>query len=67
LRKQWEILQHNRELALALKKGVNSAEPVELDSMQIYKLHSIEIVRWLNNYVMPECNLYREYFCRVLG
>jgi len=41
LRKQWEIWQHNPELALALKKVVNSAEPVELDSMQIYKLHSI--------------------------
>jgi hypothetical protein len=67
LRKHWEILQHNLELALALKKVVNSAEPVELDSMQIYKLHSMGIVRWQNNYVMPRCNLYREYFCRVLG
>jgi hypothetical protein len=67
LRKQWEILQHNRELAWALKKVVNSAEPLELDSMQIYKLHSMEIVRWPNNYVMPQGNLYREYFCRVLG
>jgi hypothetical protein len=25
------------------------------------------IVRRQNNYVMPRCNLYREYFCRVLG
>ncbi len=67
LRKHLEILQHNPELALALKKVVNSAEPVELDSMQIYKLHSMGIVRRQNNYVMPRCNLYREYFCRVLG
>ncbi|MEG3845875.1 AAA-like domain-containing protein [Microcoleus sp. herbarium19] len=67
LRKHLEILQHNPELALALKKVVNSGEPVELDSMQIYKLHSMGIVRRQNNYVMPRCNLYREYFCRVLG
>jgi hypothetical protein len=67
LRKHLEILQHNPELALALKKVVNSAEPVELDSMQIYKLHSMGIVRQQNNYVMPRCNLYREYFCRVLA
>ena len=67
LRKHLEILQHNPELTLALKKVVNSAEPVELDSMQIYKLHSMGIVRRQNNYVMPRCNLYREYFCRVLG
>jgi hypothetical protein len=67
LRKHLEILQHNPELALALKKVVNSAEPVELDSMQIYKLHSMGIVRRQNNYVLPRCNLYREYFCRVLG
>ena len=67
LRKHLEILQHNPELALALKKVVNSAEPVELDSMQIYKLHSMGIVRRQNNYVMPRCSLYREYFCRVLA
>ena len=67
LRKHLEILQNNPELVLALKKVVNSAEPVELNSMQIYKLHSMGIVRRQNNYVMPRCNLYREYFCRVLG
>ncbi|NJL69725.1 MAG: hypothetical protein HC894_29880 [Microcoleus sp. SM1_3_4] len=67
LRKHLEMLQHNPELVLALKKVVNSAEPVELDSMQIYKLHSMGIVRRQNNYVIPRCNLYREYFCRVLG
>ena len=67
LRKHLEILQHNPELALALKKVVNSAGPVELDSMQIYKLHSMGTVRRQNNYVTSRCNLYRQYFCRVLG
>lgn len=67
LRRHLEILQQNPELALALKKVVNSPAAVELDSMQIYKLHSMGIVRRQNNYVMPRCNLYRDYFSRVLG
>ena len=50
----------------ALKKVVTSLEPVELDSMQIYKLHSMGLVQQQDNQVMPSCNLYREYFRRVL-
>ncbi|WP_442943131.1 AAA-like domain-containing protein [Nostoc sp.] len=34
--------------------------------MQIYKLHSMGLVQQQDNQVMPRCNLYREYFCRVL-
>ncbi|GAA6616886.1 AAA-like domain-containing protein [Scytonema sp. NUACC26] len=50
----------------ALKKVVTSNEPVELDSMQIYKLHSMGLVQRQENQVFPRCHLYREYFCRVL-
>ncbi|MHC5933974.1 AAA-like domain-containing protein [Nostoc sp.] len=39
---------------------------MELDSMQIYKLHSMGLVHQQENQVMPRCNLYREYFRRVL-
>jgi hypothetical protein len=67
LRRHLETLQKSPELALALKKVVTSLEPIELDSMQIYKLHSMGLVQRQNNYVMPRCNLYREYFFRVLG
>jgi hypothetical protein len=66
LRRHLETLQKSPELALALKKVVTSPEPIELDSMQIYKLHSMGLVQRQNNYVMPRCNLYREYFRRVL-
>lgn len=66
LRRHLETLQKSPELALALKKVVMSPEPIELDSMQIYKLHSMGLVQRQNNYVMPRCNLYREYFRRVL-
>jgi AAA-like domain len=67
LRRQLEILQQAPELALALKNVVTSPEPVELDSMQIYKLHSMGLVERQDNHVIPRCNLYREYFQRVLA
>ena len=66
LRRHLETLQQASELAQALKKVVASPEPVELDSMQIYKLHSMGLVQRQDNQVMPRCNLYREYFRRVL-
>lgn len=67
LRRHLETLQKYPELALALKQVVTSPEPIELDSMQIYKLHSMGLVQRQNNYVTPRCNLYRQYFRRVLG
>lgn len=67
LRRHLEVLQHTPELAQALQKVVASSEPVELDSMQIYKLHSMGLVQQQDDRVMPRCNLYREYFCRVLS
>ncbi|GAB1540721.1 hypothetical protein NUACC21_33900 [Scytonema sp. NUACC21] len=66
LRSLLNILQPVPELAQAMKKVVNSTVPVELDSIQIYKLHSLALVHRQSNYVMPRCQLYREYFRRVL-
>jgi transcriptional regulator with XRE-family HTH domain len=66
LRRHLETLQKCPDLALALKKAVTLPQPIELDSMQIYKLHSMGLVQRQNNYVTPRCNLYREYFRRVL-
>ncbi|MDF5739477.1 MULTISPECIES: AAA-like domain-containing protein [unclassified Nostoc] len=67
---RWYLeMLHSEEaqgLKQALKKVVTSLEPVELDSMQIYKLHSMGLVHQQENQVMPRCNLYREYFRRVL-
>lgn len=66
LRGQLETLKGCSELAKAFKKVVSASEPVELEPMQIYKLHSIGLLRRLDNQVMPRCNLYRDYFRRVL-
>ncbi|MDJ0744627.1 MAG: AAA-like domain-containing protein [Xenococcaceae cyanobacterium MO_167.B27] len=67
LRRHLEILQQAPELAQALHTVVASPEAVELDSMQIYKLHSMGLVQRKDNQVIPRCHLYREYFCRVLS
>ncbi|MDY6899929.1 MAG: AAA-like domain-containing protein [Cyanobacteriota bacterium] len=66
LRGYLEILQKSPELAEAFKIVVNSSEPVELNSIGIYKLHSMGLVETLDNCVRPSCNLYRDYFQRVL-
>lgn len=66
LRRYLEVLQKNPELGQAVKDIVISPEPVELDSRQIYKLHSMGLVQRQNNHVTPRCNLYRQYFQRVL-
>ncbi len=70
LRRHLDLLQRglpeSQTLQAALQKVVTSSEPVELDSMQIYKLHSMGLVQRQDNHVMPRCNLYREYFRRVL-
>ena len=49
LRRHLETLQKCQELALALKKVVTLPQPIELDSMQIYKLHSMGLVQRQNN------------------
>jgi hypothetical protein len=66
LRALLEIVQPIPELAQALKKVVHSTVAVELDSIQIYKLHSLGVVHRQSNHVLPRCQLYRDYFRRVL-
>ncbi len=67
LRRHLETLQRGTPLADAFSTVVMASEPVELDSTQIYKLHSMGLVRQQNNQVMPRCSLYRDYFRRVLS
>ena len=66
LRSLSEILREVPDLAQALKRVVSSTKVIELDAMQIYKLHSLGLVQRQNNHVKPRCQLYREYFRRVL-
>ncbi|MGB3640791.1 MAG: AAA-like domain-containing protein [Rivularia sp. (in: cyanobacteria)] len=66
LRYLLDILRSAPDLVKALQRVVNSTAGVELDSMEIYKLHSLGLVIRENNHVTPRCQLYRDYFRRVL-
>ncbi|WP_339386250.1 AAA-like domain-containing protein [Calothrix rhizosoleniae] len=66
LRYLLDILRDAPDLVPALKRVVNDNSGVELDSMEIYKLHSLGLVQRENNHVTPRCQLYRDYFRRVL-
>jgi len=67
LRRYLDMLKQTTELAQAFQRVVTSSEPIELNSMQIFKLDSMGLVQKYNNQVMPRCNLYRQYFRRVLS
>ncbi|BBD62844.1 hypothetical protein NIES2109_56940 (plasmid) [Nostoc sp. HK-01] len=66
LRSLLGVLQKAPELQTCFDRVVNSNIGVELDSIQIYKLHSLGLVQKQDNHVIPRCQLYREYFRRVL-
>ena len=66
LRYLLDILRSAPDLIKALQRVVNSTTGVELDSIEIYKLHSLGLVIRENNHVTPRCQLYRNYFQRVL-
>jgi len=62
LRHHLATLKEHPELANALEKVVNATEPVPLDTMQAYKLHSMGLIEQQGNQVTPRCQLYRQYF-----
>ncbi|OCQ91087.1 molecular chaperone Tir [Oscillatoriales cyanobacterium USR001] len=62
----WNLEQHP-DLAAAVKKVADSDSPVQLESMQGFKLHSMGIVELQGNKVIPRCNLYRNYLRVRLG
>ena len=67
LRRLLNILKQSPTLTAAYAQVVASNEPIALDSLQIYQLHSIGLVRHQQNLVSPRCKLYQEYFNRVLN
>jgi hypothetical protein len=62
----WNLQEHP-ELAMAMKKVVEVANSVQLESMQSFKLQSLGLVRLNGNDVKPWCNLYARYFCDRLS
>ena len=62
LRRHLWTLQQHPELAAAFAKVLIAKEPVELESVLAFKLHSMGLVQLRGNKVMPSFELYRQYF-----
>ncbi|MBD2456659.1 AAA-like domain-containing protein [Nostoc sp. FACHB-87] len=62
LRRHLGILRANVKLAAAFKQIISTIEPVSLDPILGYQLHSMGLIKWQSNQVIPRCELYRQYF-----
>lgn len=57
----WNLQQHP-QLAAAIKEVVSTSNPVRLEAVIAFKLHSMGLVHLQGNDVKPRCHLYRQYF-----
>ncbi|MEB3294257.1 MAG: AAA-like domain-containing protein [Synechococcales bacterium] len=57
----WNLQQHP-SLATAFSQVVRAKEPIELDSIPAFKLHSLGLVQMQGNQVVSRFELYRQYF-----
>ena len=55
-------LQKDENLQTAITKVVNAETPVEVGTIEGFKLRSMGLVKFRGNAVVPLCGLYREYF-----
>ncbi|MGB3509555.1 MAG: AAA-like domain-containing protein [Microcoleaceae cyanobacterium] len=55
-------LQKDENLQIAITKVVNAETPVEIGTIEAFKLRSMGLVKFRGNAVVPLCSLYREYF-----
>ncbi|MBD2461267.1 AAA-like domain-containing protein [Oscillatoria sp. FACHB-1407] len=55
-------LQEHPPLRTAFERVIQTSEPVELEQLLAFKLHSMGLVSLRGNYVVPSCELYRQYF-----
>jgi hypothetical protein len=62
LRRHWDNLQKQPDLAAAMKTVVKSDTGVPLEPTLAYKLESMGLVTLLGDEVIPSCELYRQYF-----
>ena len=62
LRRHLWNLEQRPEMALAVKRVAATSNPVRLESVQAFQLHSMGLVHLQENEVAFRCELYRRYF-----
>ncbi len=67
LREQLYILQQNPILSEAFKQILLAQTPVKLDTLTLYKLESLGLVKRVRGEAIVSCDLYRLYFQSRLG
>ncbi len=66
LRELWIIIKQQLVLKNAFRKIVIVSYPVNIDPTLIYQLDSIGLIKISGNEATHTCNLYRQYFSRLL-
>ena len=67
LQKHLNTLNKHPELVKAFRKMIESPEAVSLESEHRFKLHSMGLIKLLDNKPQISCELYRQYFAEQLG
>lgn len=62
LHRHLQYLQEHPELAAAYKQVIHTSDPIELEQLLAFKLHSIGLVELRGNQVISSCELYHQYF-----
>ena len=66
LRNYLIILNHEPDLAMALKQIVTAKESLELDAVTLYQLESLGLIQVKGYQAIPSCEVYRSYFQQQL-
>ncbi|MCL1467147.1 AAA-like domain-containing protein [Argonema galeatum] len=62
LRRHLLNLENDANLAAAIKQVVVASNPIQIGTLEAFKLRSMGLVKFQGNNVMPLCDLYRLYF-----
>ena len=62
LRRHLLNLEADEDLLSAFKQVIPAYRPVQIGSTEAFKLHSMGLVKYDGNSVVPLCGLYRQYF-----
>jgi hypothetical protein len=66
LRRHLEALQQKPELSEAFKQVINADQPIQIEPMQAYKLHSMGLIKKQGYLAQSRCDLYYKYFQQYL-
>ncbi|NJM98849.1 MAG: CHAT domain-containing protein [Phormidesmis sp. RL_2_1] len=68
LRRHLLNLEADKQLVVAFQQVIRQQQPVQIGSTEAFRLHSMGLIKYQGNEVLPLCDLYRQYFkSRLVG